>query len=341
VVGIPFRRWVVKASALFPVVIVIASFGCQSGDTQDTPPVETATGPRITGPYAHENLAVYLIHADRQDDREFITLDEGLRDKVVLITEKQDEQVSELQIENTAEVPLFIQEGDRLVGGKQDRIIGLSMVIPPRSGKTKIPAFCVEQGRWAQGGMGLAFGATSNAALAPLPVRYAGKVAGDQGMVWREVAEQKSVLEEQGVSNASSSLNEAFDSEEMNKVSREYQSRLGEVFEEHPDAVGVAFALNGEIQEVNLYPGNRLLRKIGPRLLMGYAIQAVASREGKATHPAAPDVAKFMQDGTRRKEESRQIDGRNSMRLISYDGKVNCDTLYEGKPVHVQWAASQ
>lgn len=327
--------------AVLPVVIVIASVGCQSGDTQQTPPVEKTSGPRITGPYAHENLALYLIHTDKQDNREFITLDEGLQTKVVLITEKQEEQVSELEIENTGEAPLFLQEGDRLVGGKQDRIIGLSMVIPPKSGKTKIPAFCVEQGRWAMGADGLAFGATANAALAPLPVRYAGKVQGDQGKVWKEVAEQKSALEGAGVSNASSSLTEAFDSEAMNRVSQEYNEKIGKIFAEHPDAVGVAFALNGEILEVDVYPGNHLLQKIGPRLLMGYAIQAVAAKEEKVTHPGAPDVAKFMEEGARQKEESRQIDGRNSLRLISYDKKVNCDTLYEGKPVHVQWAAIQ
>ncbi len=33
---------------------------------------------RVTGPYVHENMAVFLIHADQQDKRDFLTLDEGL-----------------------------------------------------------------------------------------------------------------------------------------------------------------------------------------------------------------------------------------------------------------------
>src|SRR3712207_7921752 len=42
------------------------------------------------------------------------------------------------------------------------------------------------------------------------------------------------------------------------------------------DVVGVAVAVNGEIEEVNIYPGPTLLEKIYPRLLQSYALQASA-----------------------------------------------------------------
>ena len=103
---------------------------------------------RVTGPYRHENLAVYLVHSSSKDDRDFATLDEALANKTVEVTEKQQEQVNELLLENKGDRPIFIQEGDRVVGGKQDRIIGSSFVVPPRSGKMPVPSFCVESGRW-------------------------------------------------------------------------------------------------------------------------------------------------------------------------------------------------
>ena len=43
---------------------------------------------RLSGPYRHENLAVYFVHARLDDDRAFITLDEGLRKKLVTVREK-------------------------------------------------------------------------------------------------------------------------------------------------------------------------------------------------------------------------------------------------------------
>src|SRR5262249_54564903 len=40
---------------------------------------------RVTGPHSHENLTVFLVHSDTQDERDFITLDEGLEKGLVKI----------------------------------------------------------------------------------------------------------------------------------------------------------------------------------------------------------------------------------------------------------------
>src|SRR5262249_22635581 len=87
---------------------------------------------RVSGPYAHENLTVFLLHGKDQDDRDYLTLDQGLDKKLVVLSEKKQAQVGELQIENKSDRYLFLQEGDRLKGGQQDRIIITSLVVPPR-----------------------------------------------------------------------------------------------------------------------------------------------------------------------------------------------------------------
>src|SRR5262249_10907832 len=158
----------------------------------------------------HQNLSVYLLHADKQDDNDYLTLDQGLKDGLVKVTEKENEQVNELQLENRSDRYLFLQEGDRLEGGKQDRIIITSLVVPPHSGTLPVPANCVEHGRWHAGAGGVMFYATANAALAPQPVRRAAKgldevteagtvvrghslASSRQGMVWDAVADQKAI----------------------------------------------------------------------------------------------------------------------------------------------------
>lgn len=344
---------------LYPVlvVLVLACVACPSRAPDESAPPAAApdeskapagvpvgpaeAGLRVTGPYAHENLAVYLIHSEKPDSRQFITLDEGLKKKWVEVSEKADEQVNELEIENRSDKPLFLQEGDRLTGGKQDRIIGLSMVVPPNSGKMKVPAFCVEQNRWSIGAYGEEFASTANSALASQSVRFASKVANDQGQVWEAVASQKSALESHGVGNTTSSLNEAIDSEEMKKVSDEYESQLGDIFAKHADAVGVAFVLNGEVLEVDIYPGNDLLKRISPRLLKGYAIQAIAEKKEGVEHPEPSAIAAFMKEAGKKAERTQDIDGRNRFRLVHYDKRVNCETVYEGERVHLQWLAEK
>src|SRR5688572_23710973 len=54
---------------------------------------------RITGPHSHQNLTVFLVHADAQDDADFLTLDEGLREGTVQISELEQEQVQQLHVE--------------------------------------------------------------------------------------------------------------------------------------------------------------------------------------------------------------------------------------------------
>src|SRR5207245_7218815 len=122
------------------------------------------TAYQIRGPLTHEDLAVFLLCCDRQDQRDFLTLDEGLREGLVKITEQEQERVGALQIENLSDRPLYLQEGERLQGGKQDRTIISSLVVPPKSGKRSVPTFCVEASRWTEGAKGKSFGFTVNPA---------------------------------------------------------------------------------------------------------------------------------------------------------------------------------
>jgi hypothetical protein len=61
-------------------------------------------------------------------------------------------RVSELMIENAGAEPVFIQAGDIVKGGKQDRVLTVSLLLPANSGRVPIASFCVEQGRWSARG---------------------------------------------------------------------------------------------------------------------------------------------------------------------------------------------
>jgi len=240
---------------------------------------------KITGPHTHENLSVYLIHAREQDPTTYITLEEGLRTGAVKVTEKDEKQVNELVIENVGDVPLFLQEGDRVSGGEQDRIIYASHVVPPHSGKKPLQAFCVEAGRWApkENKDARRFEATLNPVLAPLAIRKAAKVQNSQGQVWTAVAGQKDSATAQGLSaNTNSSLNETLDSPKVKQLSDEFVAALKDVLANNPDAIGIAVAINGQVAEVNLYPNHDLLTKQYPRLLGSYALDAVLQKKDVA-----------------------------------------------------------
>ena len=54
----------------------------------------------------------------------------------------------ELTVENRADLPVLIVDGEELVGAKQNRVANLTMLLPAEK-TTIIPVSCVEAGRWS------------------------------------------------------------------------------------------------------------------------------------------------------------------------------------------------
>jgi hypothetical protein len=328
------------------MAVVLLGAGCHRADSPgNLAGAEQDPGSyEITGPYAHQNLSVFLIHSPSQDDREFITLDQGLKEGWVKVTEKQQEQVGQLQIENQSDYPLFLQEGDRLQGGKQDRIIIASLVVPSQSGQMTVPTFCIEQRRWQEGAQGVFFAGTANTALAPKATRAAAKFDNNQQNVWQSVREQKLATVAASLAGSSnSSLNEALDSPQVKKISDEFAQALQDVLQEHEDAVGVAIVINGNIEEVNVYPNHALLSRLYPRLLQSYALQATLEKgKAKDAKPVATaDIAKFMSQDKAKSKRKQTINAENAVDLFDVDNDGGIDaaqaiTYYKGAAVHRQ-----
>jgi len=107
---------------------------------------------RISAPHAHKNLTIFLIHGkDRSQAKTYLTLQEALEKKTAIVHET--DSVNKLDVENTSkDAEVLVQSGDILKGGKQDRIIAFDLILPPKSGKVSVTAFCVEHDRWRQRG---------------------------------------------------------------------------------------------------------------------------------------------------------------------------------------------
>src|SRR5207249_2459766 len=97
-----------------------------------TPPAPMIAGYRLSGPYTHANLTVFLLHSPgaTKDTSNYLTLEEALMAKTLTVTEKgEGGQVNTLEVENSGDQPVFLQAGDTVKGGKQDRTIGVDMLL--------------------------------------------------------------------------------------------------------------------------------------------------------------------------------------------------------------------
>lgn len=246
---------------------------------------------RISGPHVHRSLAVFVIHgADREAGKTFLTLEEAMAQNKVVVYETGN--VQELAIENlAADVEIYIQSGDIVRGGRQDRVLAQDVIIPAKSGRVPLASFCVEQGRWSQRGDEAAhrFSASENQ-IATKDLKIAAKRARDQQQIWGEVAKAQARLAESlGAPVASpasaSSLELTLENEAVKRSIAEYVEALRAVVEREPDAIGFAFAIDGKLNSAEVYATGALFRKLWPKLLEAAATEAVA--EGAARKAGA------------------------------------------------------
>lgn len=337
----------------------------------EAPPAARIDAYRLSGPHARGNLAVYLLHdqAAASDDLGCVSLEEALRSGALKVTEKAEgAEVNELQVENTGDKPVYLQAGDTVKGGQQDRTIALDFVLPPKSGKKTVEAFCVEPGRWsARGEPDLARragpGATSGVvysgaafALAeePTPVatkeqKLAVRLEKSQEKVWAAGAKvntdlkAKAAVATAGLSvttldEPKNSFVEAVEDPAVAKKVDETVAALARILDGQPDAVGAAFCINGKIQNVEVYSAAGLFRKLWPKLLRAAAVEALANAPaGEAAAPPAESELRGLLgrfEGEKAREEVRP--GGPTVRIVEREHEVLFDTEREGTLLHRQ-----
>ncbi len=258
-------------------------------------------GYRITGPHAHKNLSVFLIHgANRIEGTNFITLQEAMDRKAVVVHETGD--VNRLMVTNNSNSSIFIMSGDIVKGGKQDRVIQYNYIVPPKTEKMSVNAFCVESGRWEKrGGENLHAFSSSRERIASKDLKMSVKKEKSQSGVWQSVSRMQDRLGENvgEVKGASeTSLQLTLEHEKLKKAREEYSRTLAGVIRNHGDVVGYAFAINGKINSAEIFASSALFAKLWEKLINASIVEAISDYRVGATYNKvdAEDVRRFLQE---------------------------------------------
>ena len=284
------------------VAFVIVSKGQQTmpgTHSRETQP----TNYRISGPYSHKNLTVFLVHGkDLLKGHSFLTLQEALAQKKVIVYETKD--VNELAIKNLSNEDVYVQSGDIVRGGDQDRMISTDFIVPPKSGRMPIAAFCVEAGRWSQRGneVNASFASSDNYATTK-DLKLAAKRSNSQQAVWENVSVAQAKLSKNvgTVVNASasrSSLELSVENSKVKETAAAYINALSGITQNKNDVIGYAFAINGKVNSADVYASRDLFVKLWPKLLKASAVEAIAELN-EESNPAALEqdaVTAFLAD---------------------------------------------
>ncbi len=303
-------RSVLRVAALLSFLIFFLGAVAALAKTPDT----------VSGPHTSQNLSVYFVHGPSKPGPVPLTLAEALERGTVDVIETGS--VHRLTVRNRGDLPVFIQRGDIVKGGRQDRVLTVSMLVPAHSKPVPIGSLCVERDRWSKRGAE-EVGRFSSAyqmlpsksgrlalasphvvepslqtrseivrRLAPfigLPPRgeSSPRTPSTQDVIWRNVIETQkklsaSVGKRVAASESESSLQLTLEDKTLNRRVESYTRALMPAPQGRGDIVGMVFAVNGKIDSADIYPSNGLFLKMWPKLLRLAATEAVGEAATKS-----------------------------------------------------------
>ncbi len=268
---------------------------------QDNNPYEITALPKL------KNLQIFLIDPLEETLKtKYITLEQAMEKKYVVV--KETSQVSELSIKNNSDHYIYINSGDIVKGGKQDRTVQYDMIIPPHSKQIPLPSFCVEAGRWNQRkNEDVERFASNTKMISSAALKLAVKYENQQSSVWSNVAKQQVKMNDnlsdimgEAVDvkdkQSASSLQLTLENEELQKLIEEYKKVYEGLLSDHKNAVGFAYAINGEIYGADIYNNRQLFEDLWDKHLDAIIAEAISENNDENSNSEARerDVIKIL-----------------------------------------------
>lgn len=247
------------------------------------------------GKQNHRNLAVIPLLASDHGEPDYLTLEEGLRQGLVVITEiSTGGSVPELKLINKSTDKLLVVDGEELIGAKQNRIVNASFLIAALS-EIVIPVSCVEQGRWSYRSAIFSYG--EKVTPPSLRKEHQKKVAeslnrgtgyrSDQGMIWDEIEEKARRMK---VKSSTGAMADLFEGQ------KDRLSEYLKAFQLVDSQVGALFAINAKVVGLECFGHWQTFSKFFKKLIQSYALDAIDMyEEAKTDHIAAGDIKRFME----------------------------------------------
>lgn len=251
-----------------------------------------------------ENLTTLPLLRTSSPEAHYDILDAALGRGTLHITEVSESgSVPEIKVLNEGPQPVLIIDGEELVGAKQNRTVNLSILVPPAADMI-VPVTCVEAGRWSARSSRFssasrthfAAGRAAKSSQVSASLQREGVARADQSQVWEEIARRSDRLQVYSETAA------------MSDIYERRSSTIESFVRELPIAdeeVGAVFLLNGDPRGVDLFDSPRTFRALIPKILRGYALDAIDLRSSSTDQSSQHDTAHVIE--ARAKDFMRQV----------------------------------
>jgi len=249
----------------------------------------SASSFHFVAPIRHENLEIhFLIGPSIPPD--YLTLAEGCGLQIVEIFETG--RVGRLAVWNkSTDRPLFVQVGELLKGGLQDRTVATDLVLDPGEKFDGLQSYCVERARWSkrQAEDHTKF-TPSQEFVSTKPLRKTVEQRADQAEVWAAVS--KAQLNMAGAvpgykeSEASpSSYKLSLEDAALQKNVEEWFQVIRERSPLDERTVGAAVTINARLEKIDWYGHAQTFHRLWPGLLRAAILEALLEKRPETKSP--------------------------------------------------------
>ena len=224
---------------------------------------------------------------------DYLLCQEAIEEGLLAVREVSDSgDVNVLLVENKADKPVLLLDGEELVGAKQNRILNTTILIAAKTTQ-KIPVSCVEQGRWRHTSANFAVGTyappqmrNKKSRRVSASYKASGQAISDQGEVWQDVEAMVGSLKAHSATHA---MKDAFD-----QRADDFGSFVKAL--PYPEgARGMLAAVSGRFVAMDALDRPEMFKCVWNRLVSGYAVDAIGRAEADAK-PFGEKSARFILD---------------------------------------------
>jgi hypothetical protein len=286
--------------------------------------IDSINGPQnfngltIDKPILTENLQIFPIKGKSNlNSKKYLALNNALADSAVVL--KETGAVNELMIDNNSDSYVYIQSGDIVKGGRQDRTIQYDVILPPKSKGIALSSFCVEKSRWSKrAGESDAQFADNTSILSTRELKAAAKIEKSQSKVWSKVDTVKSKLNttlprltKKNIDvndNASySSLQLTLETKDLELLKDSIRKIVNAKLDED-GVIGFVYAINGEIYGADYYNNENLFNDLQKKLVNSVVVEAISELDTiKRSVPKTVEILNYLNTMEKEVTENNEI----------------------------------
>ena len=280
------------------------------------------------------NMTIFPLLNGDSGSADYLTLDEALGRGLVQITEVSAQgSVPELKLNNESDEPVLLLDGEELIGAKQNRVLNLTILAPPKR-TIIIPVSCVEARRWSP--RSAKFATSSNAYFAQgrakkmAQVSYSlmsrGQARSDQNAVWADIRLKASHLKAESATAAMSDIYE--------HSSKRIDDYVG-AFAAIDRQAGAVFTINGNIIGFDLFDSPGTFKKLLPKLVRSYALDAIDTDTKKAAAPSRGSVEELLLAITQAEAKTFPASGEGVDVRFTGPNLTGAGLIVNGRVIHI------